>query len=40
MDYEDDRKVGFTMQEAHIIDDIGVNGIIQNIRKAVEGNPV
>lgn len=39
-DYDDDRGSGFSMQEAHVIDDIGTAGIIANIRKAVEGNPV
>jgi agmatinase len=28
------------MNEARLIDDIGTKGIIENIRKAVEGNPV
>lgn len=40
-DYEIDRDVvGFTIIEAHEIDDIGMNGIIEKVRKAVGDTPV
>jgi agmatinase len=39
-DYQNDKDCGFKMNEARLIDDIGTKGIIENIRKAVEGNPV
>ncbi|WFD28139.1 agmatinase [Malassezia nana] len=39
-DYAVDKKCGFHLNEARIIDDIGTDGIIRNIRKVVEGNPV
>ncbi|UZJ57574.1 hypothetical protein CBS101457_006894 [Exobasidium rhododendri] len=39
-DYVVDREAGFKMNEARLIDDIGTKGIIENIRKVVEGHPV
>ncbi|KAJ0282400.1 hypothetical protein COL940_005149 [Colletotrichum noveboracense] len=40
-DYEIDRDVvGFTIIEAHEIDDIGMNGIIEKVKKAVGDTPV
>lgn len=39
-DYAVDREQGFLLNEARLIDTIGTKGIIANIRKAVEGNPV
>ncbi|KAJ4362452.1 hypothetical protein N0V83_010545 [Neocucurbitaria cava] len=40
-DYEIDRDVvGFTLIEAHEIDDIGVEGIVAKVRKAVGDTPV
>ncbi|KAJ3962727.1 hypothetical protein N0V92_000519 [Colletotrichum tropicale] len=40
-DYEIDRDVvGFTIIEAHEIDDIGMNGIIDKVKKAVGDTPV
>lgn len=39
-DYETDREVGFRLDHAYEIDDIGTQGIIENIRKTVGGNPV
>ncbi|PWN91071.1 Arginase/deacetylase [Acaromyces ingoldii] len=39
-DYRVDKEAGFQLNEARLIDQIGTQGIIDNIRKAVEGNPV
>ncbi|KAE9581569.1 putative agmatinase 2 [Colletotrichum fructicola] len=40
-DYEIDKDVvGFTIIEAHEIDDIGMNGIIEKVKKAVGDTPV
>lgn len=39
-DYVTDRECGFRLDHAYEIDDIGTQGIIDNIRKTVGGNPV
>lgn len=40
-DYEIDRDVvGFTIIEAHEIDDIGMSGIVKKVRDAVGNTPV
>lgn len=39
-DYKHDRESGFKLNEARLIDEIGTKGIIENIRKVVEGHPV
>ncbi|KAJ5301956.1 hypothetical protein PENANT_c046G07277 [Penicillium antarcticum] len=38
-DYEIDQSVGFTIIEAHEIDDIGISGIIEKIRNTVKDTP-
>jgi agmatinase len=38
-DYEIDERVGFTIIEAHEVDDIGMNGIIERVLKVVGDTP-
>lgn len=38
-DYEIDQNVGFTIIEAHEIDDIGMSGIIEKVRSVVGDTP-
>lgn len=38
-DYEIDQNVGFTIIEAHEIDDIGMSGIIDKVRSVVGDTP-
>lgn len=38
-DYEIDQNVGFTIIEAHEIDDIGMSGIIEKVRSTVGDTP-
>ncbi|KAJ6184514.1 hypothetical protein N7519_005815 [Penicillium mononematosum] len=38
-DYEIDQNVGFTIIEAHEIDDIGMSGIIEKVRSVVKDTP-
>ncbi|KAJ5767013.1 uncharacterized protein N7511_004629 [Penicillium nucicola] len=38
-DYEIDQNVGFTIIEAHEIDDIGMSGIIEKVRNTVKDTP-
>ena len=38
-DYEIDKNVGFSIIEAHEIDDIGMSGVIEKTRKVVKDTP-